>query len=474
MRINKSLVVIISSLTVSSPLAQCETSTITKTKPNVLFILVDDLGWKDLGCTGSTFYETPAIDALASDGVRFSNAYAPHPVCGPSRCAILSGKAPLRIKNTGVAGHLASKEVTLAETFQANGYTTFFAGKWHCGVAPKKQGFDIALANNPQGQPGSYFFPYKDTGMDWPGLKRKVIKARDVPDLGDGQDGEYLTDRLTDETIKFIDAHSDKPFFAYLSHYAVHAPLESKAEYTQHFAKKRSSLPELTAAESYTSVGKTRFKNRQDNPIFAGMIKSLDDSVTRLVAHLKMKGIYENTIIVFFSDNGGIAALNKENIDFPTSNLPLRAGKGYCYEGGVRVPLIISYPQRITSARVSDSRCIGMDLYPTLLELAGIEKVPHQHRDGKSLVPSIQGEDQKDSPLYWIFPQAHASGHQPSAAILKRDYKLIHFLRSGKLELYNLAKDPAEKHNLSDKMPELSQQLKTDLANWRKKMTANK
>ncbi len=442
-------------------------------QPNVVFILADDLGWKDTGVTGSDFYETPAIDNLAKDGYRFKNAYAPHPVCGPSRAAILTGKYPLRINNTGVKGNVSPKETTIGEAIKAAGYSTFFTGKWHCGLGPKRpknQGFDVEIGVNSQGQPGSYHYPYKDTGMDWPGLKRKVLKARDVPGLSDGKPGEYLTDRLTDETIKFIESAGDKPFFAYLSHYAVHAPLESKEEYEKYFTKKRSKLPELSAGQAYITKDKNRFKLRQDNPVFAGMIKSFDDSVGRVIACLKKKGIYENTIIVVSSDNGGIAALTKDNIEFPTSNLPLKAGKGWNYEGGIRVPMIVSYPNKIAAGKVSETPVTGIDLYPTLLDLAGIPARPTQHKDGVSFAPVLRGESIARDTLYWFFPQAHGSGHKPSAAIRKGNMKLIHFFKDDRVELYDLSKDEAEQNNLASAKPELAAGLKKQLMDWRKAM----
>lgn len=442
-------------------------------KPNILFILADDLGWKDLGCTGSTFYETPALDALAKEGVRFSQAYAPHPVCGPSRCSLLSGRYPLRTNNTGVKGNLKLKETTFAEVFKKAGYRTLCIGKWHCGAAPTKQGFDLAIANHSQGQPGSYHFPYKDTGMDWPGKKRKVIKARDVPDLEDGQPGEYLTDRLTRETIRFIDQDSSAPFCIFLSHYAVHSPLESKAEYLEYFKKKSQALPDLPREDAYHTEDKTLFKQRQDNPVFAGMIKSLDDSVASLVNHLKEKGLYQNTIIIFSSDNGGIAAFHSgmNNVEFPTSNLPLRAGKGWCYDGGTRVPMIISYPGKTPAGQLIDTPVIGTDIFPTMLELSGQALQPEAHKDGVSLAGLIQGTPLKPRPLFWFSPQAHGSGHKPSAAMLEGDYKLIFFLKSDRVKLYNLKSDPGERSDLSGQQPERAERMKAQIQQWRKQMT---
>ena len=221
-------------------------------KPNVIFSLVDDMGWKDAGCYGSSFYETPAIDQLAAEGLRFTNAYSAHPVCGPSRASILSGKVPLRLGNTATTGDLPASEKTIAETMKEAGYCTFFAGKWHVGTTegkdPLHQGFDYAIGTSLHGQPGSYFYPYKDTGCDWPGKKRRVIPQRDVKGLEDGKQGEYLTDRLTDETIKFIEQHKEKPFFVYLSHYALHTPLEGKQKFIDHYRRKNKENGESDEA----------------------------------------------------------------------------------------------------------------------------------------------------------------------------------------------------------------------------------
>ena len=360
-------------------------------KPNVIFFLVDDLGWMDIGCMGEIFYETPSIDQLAKEGVLFTNAYAAHPVCGPSRASLLSGKIPLRLGNTGVVGNLKANNVTIAEAFKEHGYSTFFSGKWHVGLtegrSPKKQGFDHSVAVNSEGQPGSYFFPYKDTGTDGPDSKRQILPKRDVPDLEDGLLGEYLTDRLTDETIEFIEKNKNEPFFVYLSHYAVHTPLEGKPEYVSHFELKNKALGNKNIAKLEPIEGRAYWRQNRSNPIYGAMIESLDESLGRLINRLKELALYDNTIIVFTSDNGGLSCLNVASPHISTTNLPLKYGKGWLYEGGIRVPAIIKCPQMEDNGIRTDIPICGYDFYPTILKLAGLPLKDHQHVDGEAWYP---------------------------------------------------------------------------------------
>jgi arylsulfatase A-like enzyme len=444
-------------------------------KPNVVFILADDLGWRDTGLTGSAFYETPAIDQLGKEGFHFTTSYAPHPVCGPSRAGIITGKYPLSVGNSGVSGKLEAKETTMAETFKEAGYATFFAGKWHLGEkdkAPANQGFDMVVASNSMGQPGSYYYPYKDRGIAYGDKKRKLIESRDVPGLGDGKEGEYLTDRLTDETVKWIKTHKGEPFFAYLSHYAVHTPIEPKKEHLPHFLEKRSSLPEKSkeagSALVHEDVGSGHNKLRQDNADYATMVKSFDDSVARIVDTLKEIGEYENTIVVIYSDNGGLSSVNGAKFEVApgiTSNTPLRGGKGWCYEGGIRVPFILSYPAKL-KAGTSDAPVMGIDIYPTLLELAELETSSAKEIHGISLVPLTKGETLEKRPLFWYFPRNHGSGTVPSSAVRMGDFKLIHFHKQKRAELYNLNEDPNETKDLSGHMPEKTAGMKKRLDDW--------
>jgi len=434
---------------------------------NVIFFLVDDLGWMDTGCYGGTLYETPAIDKLASEGVRFTDAYSAHPVCGPSRAALLSGKAPLQLGNTGVTGNLPAGEVSLAEVFKEYGYSTFFAGKWHVGTtngrSPLDQGFDYAIGVNTEGQPGSYFYPYKDTGCDLPGTKRRVLPERDVPGLEDGSESEYLTDRLTEETVSFIENHKDRPFFVYLSHYAVHTPLEAKEGYVRVFEEKNKTNGVDGLARLEEIEGRAHCRQNRSNPIYGAMVKSLDESLGTLMNKLKELNLDENTIIVFTSDNGGLSCLKGTSQYIPTSNIPLKYGKGWVYEGGIRVPAIIKAPQIKQKGSISDQVLSGFDFYPTILNLVGIPMLPEQHLDGQAWVP---GEEFPERTICWYYPHEHGSGHMPSAAVRSGNYKLIWHLKEDRVELYNLEDDISEKEELSKQFPDKTRELKDHLENW--------
>lgn len=446
-------------------------------KPNVIFILVDDLGWTDLGYTGSSFYETPNIDKLASEGTVFTDAYAASPVCSPSRAAILSGKYPARLnltdwipgnrhygphKNQKLASHpfklqLDLEEYTLAETFEDAGYTTFFAGKWHLGEEekyyPNNQGFGINKGGNRTGHPANgYFSPYKN------------------PQLEDGEEGEYLTDRLTEETIKFIKKNKDSPFFAYLSFYTVHLPMQGKPEKV---TKYRDKISEMSySGKEFIKKRNTYHKNWQNMPHYAAMVESMDENVGRLLTFLEREKLTENTIIVFTSDNGGMASSNRTD-NIPTTNMPLRAGKGYLYEGGIRVPLIIHWSGKFKSHSTNNFPVIGTDLYPTLLDLSGIESENLHHLDGISLKSLLKNEKMEERPVFWHYPHYSGGlGGKPSGAVRLGNYKLIESYEDGHVELYNLEKDPGEKNDLANKNPEKVNELKTLLHNWRNKIDA--
>jgi len=356
-------------------------------KPNVLLLFIDDMGWKDIGVNGSTFYETPHIDALAASGVNFLRSYSANPVCSPTRAALMTGKAPQRVGITqwisGNKGHLALKEVTIGEAFQEGGYRTGYVGKWHLGKSdqhhPKHQGFEYTVAVNRAGQPASFFYPFK---------KEKNTPSN-VPDLADSKKGEYLTDALTDKAIGFLDA-GDKPFFLCLSHYAVHTPIQAPEDLIKKYEKKRAKVFGDKEFAKLDEKFETNARAKQDDPVYAAMVENLDRNVGRLVEHLKEKNQLENTIIVFTSDNGGLSHRKQEG--GPTSNLPLRSGKAWTYEGGTRIPTIISWPGKI-AALSSQNPIITMDIYPTLLELCGLPAKPRQALDGKSLKPLlIDGE----------------------------------------------------------------------------------
>lgn len=444
-----------------------------KTKPNIIFLLVDDLGWNDITCYGSTFHETPNIDQLAKEGMRFTNAYASCPVCSPTRASILTGKYPARLnitdwipgqdpKNKPLLGtkdkhKLPLEEVTLAENLKAAGYQTAFFGKWHLGEPgffPENQGFDINKGGHWAGQPGSYFYPYKNKRKRW-----------DVPGLEGGQEGEYLTDRLTSESINFITQNKDNPFLLYFAYYNVHTPIQAKPELVAKYEAKKSNIPPAKKA-AFLPERDANSKQRQDNPAYAGMVQSVDESVGRIMEQLKTLDLADNTIIVFTSDNGGLTTLPKKR-KAPTSVVPLRAGKGWLYEGGIRVPAIIKWPTQIQANSTCETPITSTDFYPTILEMAALSAQPNQHSDGKSLVPLLQQTKgfSRDA-LYWHFPHYHGSNNRPSAAIRAGDYKLIEWFENGEIELYNLKEDLGEQHNLVEVMPEKAANLQKKLQEW--------
>ena len=435
-------------------------------KPNVLFILVDDLGWKDLGCYGSSFYETPNIDRLASQSFRFTNAYSSNPVCSPTRASIMTGKHPSRLGITDwIPGFnpldrkllgpedkhaLPLEEFTMAEALKAAGYPTFYAGKWHLGEEgffPEDQGFDINKGGHHKGSPpGGYYTPYKN------------------PRLEDGPEGEYLTDRLTEESIAFIEQNQDKPFFLYLAFYTVHTPIQPNKKYIEKFVEKRKSLKDSLPIkiEEYNSY---TVQNQYD-PEYASMVYALDHNVGRLIDQLKVSGVLENTLIIFTSDNGGLTTLTKNRRDAPTSVLPLRAGKGWTYEGGIRVPLIIKPPEE-HQPKVINAPANSMDYYPTILDYTGIGLNPKQHKDGISLKPLLEGKtDITHQELYWDFPHYHGSGWAPGRAMRKGPWKLVYFFEDDRYELYNLDKDIGESNDLALVYPKKLEEMKNLLDVW--------
>jgi arylsulfatase A-like enzyme len=426
-------------------------------KPNIILFYVDDLGWTDLGCYGSDLYETPNIDKLAHEGIKFTNAYSACTVCSPSRAALMTGKYPARLHLTDwIQGHkrpnaklkvpdwqmyLDTTEVTIAEALKQAGYVTANFGKWHLGDTPEywpeNQGFDVNIGGYRWGAPGSYFFPYH-------GNKRDKMHP---PNLENGTEGEYLTDRLTDEAISFIKQEKDRPFFIYFPHYAVHTPIQAHDSLVQYYQAKVSD------------------SSRHTNATYAAMIHSMDHSLGRLRTTLEELQLDMRTAIFFTSDNGG---LELRNI---TDNGALRAGKGSAYEGGVRVPFIAFIPQLSLGALQVDVPVIGMDLYPTTLDLAGLEVVLH---DGQNLLPMLMSADHQmtRSSLFWHYPHYHPGGATPYSAIRKGDYKLIEFFEDGTLELYNLKEDIGESENLMESSSEIQRDLHLDLQKWRNEVDA--
>ena len=445
-------------------------------RPNFVFFLIDDLGWADLGCYGSTFYETPNIDRLAAEGMRFTNAYAACPVCSPTRASIMTGKYPARLgitqwiggpqKPTAYREYLPLEEVTIAEALKETGYATGFVGKWHLSTRdetrqryyPDRQGFDVNIGGDWSGAPPTYFYPYE----------RRNRRLETMPP--GGQEGEYLTDRLTDESLTFLEANKDRPFLLYLSHYAVHTPLESKEALAAKYEAKAEDLPEPEGPRSEPVYGRYRTRLVQDHAVYAGMVQSVDESVGRVLDKLGELGLADDTIVIFMSDNGGLSTVGREG---PTCNLPLRAGKGWLYEGGIREPMLIKWPGVVPAQSVCHEVVTSTDFYATMLEMSGLPLRPEQHVDGVSLVSLLRGTGRLTrEAIYWHYPHYHGSGNRPSGAVRAGDYKLIEWYEDGQVELYNLSDDLGEQKNLAATHPEKAAELRRMLHSWRDEMDA--
>lgn len=435
-------------------------------KPNVVFFLVDDLGWADTASNGSKIYQTPNIDALAKEGMSFTGAYAAHPLCIGSRFALMTGKYPARIKKSKQFGTMPPNEKTMAEAFKEQGYSTFFAGKWHLGkpgAYPENQGFDINVGGHDKGAPAHYFYPYGDNDND------KKVPGLDLVD----KNGDYLTDSLTEKANAFIRKNQDKPFFLYLSHYAVHVPIESK-EVDKQQAQQRIDKHEFIGP-AYKALGPAKQKMHQDNATYAGMIKSIDDSLGNIVKQLDALNLSDNTIIVFTSDNGGESTKTTAYGGKATSNLPLKAGKCWLYEGGIRVPLVVKWPGKIAPNSVSNHSVAGTDHYPTLLNLASLTEQASQHLDGQSYANTLLNKSQTPRPaMFWHFrTQGHLArvcGTPSGTVINDGKHKLINWYDSGNIELYNVNKDFGETNNIADKKPKVTQRLMTELQAWQDNM----
>ncbi|MBG87941.1 MAG: sulfatase [Verrucomicrobiales bacterium] len=440
-------------------------STAAARNPNFILFLVDDLGWTDLGCMGSDLYETPNIDRLAADGVKFLNAYSACTVCSPTRAAILTGQYPARLRVTDfIAGHpfhntrlripnwtkqLNLEHLTIAEELKRLNYRSAHIGKWHLtprdGVEhpdlwPEKQGFDRNIGGFSAGAPGSYHWPYGG------GKNRASRKVINLPNMG--KEGDYLTDTLTDEAVKIIRDWHDKPFFIYFSYYNVHTPIQAKKPYA---AKVRQRM----AAES-----KIR---RHTNADYAAMIQSVDESIGRVRAELKRQGLAKETVLIFTSDNGGLL---RQGATAVTSNLPARNGKGSVYEGGVRVPGIIHWPGVTPAGTVSKFPIISMDFMPTILGIAGLN--PTRRMDGRNLVPLLRhNEPIRRDDLFWHYPHYHSMGGVPYTAVLSGDWRLIEFHDGKRLELYNLNDDPHEDRNLAKSNPVQAKRMVAKINRWR-------
>lgn len=453
-----------------------------ESKPNVLFFLVDDMGWMDAGYQGSKFYETPNIDMLARQGVKFTNAYASHPRCVPSRYSLITGKYPARAQMPGPGegklrpgdeGKLKPEEVTLADAMKEEGYSTFFAGKWHLatsGTFPQDVGFDVNIAGGHAGSPISYFYPYN--------VGKATGKKKPIEDLEVGEKGEYLTDRITDETIKYLENHHhenpDQPFLAYVSHYAIHEPLQAKEEHVKRFRDKLKRMKYVGPEFIVEGTGTT--KMHQDNPVYAAMIYSMDESLGRITQTLKKLGELDNTIIIFFSDNGGLSNRGFRPRHVATSNYPLRAGKGHLYEGGVREPMIVKWPGVTKAGTVSEATVTGTDFFPTILEMAKLPLKPKAHLDGESFAWALTGHKvpKKERAIFWHSPisRPHATGDENCSAIRRGAYKLIEWYDDKRIELYDLENDISERNNIAGENPELVKELSVELEDWKKEVNA--
>jgi arylsulfatase A-like enzyme len=417
---------------------------------NVVLILADDLGWRDLGCTGSTFYETPAVDRLASQGMKFTQAYAACNVCSPTRASIMTGKYPARLHTTNFFGgnrrgkllppeyrqSLPAEETTLADAFKAGGYRTAIAGKWHLGgkgSLPSDHGFDVVMgaASKPAGGP---------------------------------PDDPHFSAQLSTQAAGFLEESKDKPFFLYLAFHAPHVGLKTRPDLAENYKAKAAALPAPSGPRDVDAGPGFKARARQDHAVYAGMVQELDEAVDRVLKKLDELKLSERTIVVFLSDNGGLSTAEGS----PTSNLPLRAGKGWNYEGGLRVPWIIRIPGRVAAGCESAAPVITNDLYPTLLELAGIPLPPGQAVDAVSLVPLLDGKGGlPERPLFWHYPHYSNQGGRPGGALRDGNYKLLEFFEDSRVELYDLAADPAERRDLAADQPDRAEELRKRLAAWR-------
>lgn len=424
-------------------------------RPNIVFLLADDLGWTGLGCYGSDLYETPHLDRLAQQGVRFTNAYAACTVCSPTRASIMTGCYPARLRVTDfIAGQnrpfarmripdwtkqLDPQYQTIAEALRAAGYRTGHVGKWHLNgkgqtaeqTGPTDQGFDVSFEKPPGTQ--GYF-----------------LAADALSESG----SNYLTDALTDKACQFIDDSRSQPFFLYFAYHVPHTPIQGRDDLVRYFADKVDS------------------QATHNNPVYAAMVASLDHSVGRVIDRLKQLQIDDNTVIIFTSDNGGLTQRYGKHDGF-TENLPLRRGKGSAYEGGVRVPAIIRWPGVTQPGRLCDEPIMTIDYFPTMSGIAGAPAPKNQPLDGVNLAPLLSDSEQRlKRNLYWHYPHYHAGGDGPYSAIRAGDYRLIEFHEDGSRRLYDLATDIGEQHDLSSEMPERADQLQADLHRWRNSVAA--
>tara|TARA_R110000868_G_scaffold1647_4_gene13298 strand:+ start:26055 stop:27692 length:1638 start_codon:yes stop_codon:yes gene_type:complete len=447
-------------------------------KPNILFIVVDDLGYADLSIMGSSYYETPNIDRLARLGTIFTNGYATCAVCSPSRASLLNGQFTARHGITQYEGaksgqawkrlnrhtkllppeykhHLAQEDVTLPEVLKENGYTTFFAGKWHLGSQvdhslPTDHGFDVNQGGYEKGGPysGGYFSPFNNPQM------------KDYPE----EKGMPLSMKLAKETSKFIKAKKDSTFLAYLSFYAVHSPIQTTKAKWKKYRDKADSLG--IAEKGFAMERVLPARKNQDNPVYAGLIEQVDEAVGSVLQTLKDLDLDKNTIVVFTSDNGGVTSGD----NFSTNQLSLRGGKGYQWEGGLRVPYFIYVPWMLQEGAKNEVPVSGADLFPTLLDLADIPLRPENHTDGISLEPLLNGNSIAERPLYWHYPHYGNQGGEPVSIMRKGNWKIIYYWEDGHAELYDLDSDLGETNDLFGEKEAMALEMKKEMMAWLESM----
>lgn len=446
--------------------------------PNFLVILVDDLGYMDVGAYNpDCFYDTPNIDRLAASAMKFTNGYAANPVCSPTRYSIMTGKWPTRAKATNyfvgtqagkflpaeLTDRMPLEEITIAEALQERNYATFFAGKWHLGPNedywPKKQGFDVNAGGHDRGGPyggKKYFSPYGN------------------PRLEDGPDGEHLPDRLASETVDFIKQNKDQPFLAFLSFYSVHTPLIARDDLKQKYEKKARQLnisqqARFAQEPKWPGYDEQAVRVRQDHAVYGGMVEAMDLAVGKVLDALQQQGLADNTVVFFTSDNGGLSTSEGS----PTSNKPLRGGKGWLYEGGVREPFIVRWPGHTKPGSTSAAPVVSMDFCPTMLQIAAIQPKSNQQIDGESLVPLLNGETPSDRALYWHYPHYSNQRGFPGGAIRLGDWKLVENYENGEAQLFNLHVDIGEQQNLANDHAERVVKMRGKLHDWYREVGAD-
>jgi Arylsulfatase A and related enzymes len=432
--------------------------------PNIIFILADDLGWGELGCYGNQFNETPHLDKLATQGMQFMQAYSAAPICSPARAGFITGQYPARTRITDFLPAKTdrwldpAKYITINEALAKAGYQSGILGKWHLDTdyqsgkgSPQAHGFNEVIGSETKYiADGDYFFPYDK-----------------ISTFTSGADNEYLTDRQCAEAVHFIERNKEKPFFLYLPFYSVHTKLDAPEELVNKYKKKFDSWYGAGAAEHYYGAHNVRHESEQgDNPYLAAMIERIDAGVGAIMEALDKTGLAENTLLIFFSDNGAPAKVG--------NNAHLRAGKGWLYEGGIRESLLMRWPGTIQPNTVTDVPVCGIDFYPTFLEMAGLKNEPGNTVDGVSILPLItKNKAPKREALYWHYPSETGKWKPRMAtAVRQGHYKLIQFYLDNRLELYNLKDDPSEKKNLAAEMPAKTNKLKTLLEQWKKEVNA--